>query len=138
MKLSAITIGPRSRRTLTGIDSLAASIEKVGLIHPPAVREVDGQFVLVAGHRRIEAMRSLGWMTTSPPRSRPPSPHVVHPQPCSAAADYRVDLYPAPGRPAPISPQPCCVSLSEVRSASRSFPSFMSRPLPASTLFGFT
>lgn len=76
MKLSAITIGPRSRRTLTGIDSLAASIEKVGLIHPPAVREVDGQFVLVAGHRRIEAMRSLGWTTTSPPRSRPPSPHV--------------------------------------------------------------
>ena len=65
MKLSAIQIGTRSRRALTGIESLAASIEKVGLLHPPAVREAaDGSFVLVAGHRRIEAMKLLGWTET--------------------------------------------------------------------------
>lgn len=37
MKLSSIHIGERSRRAMTGIESLAASIEKVGLLHPPAV-----------------------------------------------------------------------------------------------------
>lgn len=39
MKLSSIHIGERSRRAMTGIESLAASTEKVGLLHPPAVRD---------------------------------------------------------------------------------------------------
>ena len=52
MKLSAIQIGTRSRRAMTGIESLAASIEKVGLLHPPAVREAaDG---LAEGDENVE------------------------------------------------------------------------------------
>jgi len=40
MKLSSIHIGERSRRAMTGIESLAASIEKVRpFLHPPAVRD---------------------------------------------------------------------------------------------------
>ncbi len=65
MKLSAIVVRDRSRRDLTGIESLARSIERVGLIHPPAVRELaDGSFALVAGHRRVEAMKRLGYTET--------------------------------------------------------------------------
>lgn len=61
VKIASIVVGERSRRDLTKIDSLAASIERVGLIQPPVVREIDGEFHLVCGQRRIEAMKSLGW-----------------------------------------------------------------------------
>lgn len=64
MKISDIVVGERSRRDLTKIDQLAASIERVGLIQPPVVREVGGAFHLVAGRRRLAAMEHLGWVTT--------------------------------------------------------------------------
>lgn len=57
----AIIVGERSRVRLAGIDSLAASINTVGLLQPPVVRPVDDTWVLVAGHRRLEAVRLLGW-----------------------------------------------------------------------------
>lgn len=58
--LSGITIdrATRQRRELTGIDDLAASIEKIGLINPPVIRK-DG--TLVAGERRVTACQQLGW-----------------------------------------------------------------------------
>jgi ParB-like chromosome segregation protein Spo0J len=31
------------------------------VLHPPAVRDVDGAWVLVAGFRRLQAVRDLGW-----------------------------------------------------------------------------
>lgn len=48
----------RQRRNLTNIHVLADSINRLGLIHPIVVtRDLD----LVAGERRFEAARSLGW-----------------------------------------------------------------------------
>jgi ParB/RepB/Spo0J family partition protein len=43
------------------IDSLTESIKKVGLINPIRVYEQEGFFVLIAGRRRIEAVKKLGW-----------------------------------------------------------------------------
>jgi ParB family chromosome partitioning protein len=43
-----------------GIDELAASISRVGLINPITVREVDGAYEVVAGHRRLLACRRAG------------------------------------------------------------------------------
>lgn len=59
--IESIAIQDRSRNTLRNVDSLARSIRERGLLHPVVVREVEGNLVLVAGQRRIEAARSLGW-----------------------------------------------------------------------------
>lgn len=59
--IADVAIQDRSRNTLRNIESLARSIRERGLLHPVVVREVDGRLVLVAGQRRIEAARSLGW-----------------------------------------------------------------------------
>jgi len=59
--ISEILVQDRSRKTMRNVESLARSIRERGLLHPVVVREVDGQLVLVAGQRRIEAARSLGW-----------------------------------------------------------------------------
>lgn len=58
--ISSITIdrAKRQRRTLDGIPELAKSIATTGLINPPVVSK-NGD--LVAGERRLEACRSLGW-----------------------------------------------------------------------------
>lgn len=48
----------RQRRELVGIESLAESIAKHGLIHPPIITR-DGE--IVAGERRFTAIQSLGW-----------------------------------------------------------------------------
>lgn len=48
----------RQRRELDGINELAESIARVGLINPPVIRR-SGE--LVAGERRYEAIKSLGW-----------------------------------------------------------------------------
>lgn len=49
----------RQRKELEKLPELAESIRKVGLIHPPVVTR---DFVLIAGERRLEACRSLGWL----------------------------------------------------------------------------
>lgn len=52
------------RKTLTEIPELAASIKEVGLIEPPILRiDDDGHYMIVAGHRRVAAVRHLGWTT---------------------------------------------------------------------------
>ncbi len=48
----------RQRRALTNLDVLANSISRLGLIHPIVITR---NLELVAGERRIEAIRSLGW-----------------------------------------------------------------------------
>ena len=42
------------------LDELAASIKKIGLINPLTVKEVDGGYEVVAGHRRLLAARRAG------------------------------------------------------------------------------
>ena len=58
IKIADIKIGSRLRKKLTDIDSLAASIAKVGLLHPPVIDENNK---LIAGFRRIKACEKLGW-----------------------------------------------------------------------------
>lgn len=48
----------RQRRTLKDIETLAESISRLGLIHPITI---DPDNYLVAGERRLEACRLLGW-----------------------------------------------------------------------------
>lgn len=58
MNINSIIIGKRHRRELGDIDGLAASIADVGLLHPVVVTPA-GE--LIAGQRRIEACKRLGW-----------------------------------------------------------------------------
>lgn len=58
VKVDAIRVEDRARREYVDIDTLAASIESIGLLHPLVVT---GDFRLVAGGRRLEAVRYLGW-----------------------------------------------------------------------------
>lgn len=50
--------GTRQRRELRGLDELAASIKARGLINPPVITR---DYILIAGERRTEACRRLGW-----------------------------------------------------------------------------
>lgn len=58
MKVSDIKVGKRHRKDLGDIDALAASIRDLTLLHPVVVT-VEGE--LVAGERRLEAVKRLGW-----------------------------------------------------------------------------
>lgn len=58
--LDAITVGVRHRKDLGDIDELAHSINVIGMLQPITITP-DG--VLVCGHRRLEAVRRLGWRT---------------------------------------------------------------------------
>lgn len=60
LALSSIVVNrtERQRKELRNIDELAESIMRIGLIHPPVVTR-DG--VLIAGERRLTAVRALGW-----------------------------------------------------------------------------
>jgi len=48
------------RQTFTGIEQLAKSISKVGILSPPLVRPRGESYSTVVGHRRTEAARYLG------------------------------------------------------------------------------
>lgn len=56
--IASIVIGVRRRTRIGRLQSLQRSIEKHGLIHPILLRNGNE---LVAGHRRLEACRQLGW-----------------------------------------------------------------------------
>lgn len=49
------------RDELDDIESLAASIRQQGLLQPLVVRPMEDHFEIVAGCRRYEALKSLGW-----------------------------------------------------------------------------
>ena len=56
--LDQVVVGHRRRKDMGDIDSLAASIEDIGLLHPITV---DEQGRLLAGARRLAACKLLGW-----------------------------------------------------------------------------
>jgi ParB-like nuclease domain/MT-A70 len=58
LPISKIKVRNRYRKSLGDIDTLAASIKEVGLLHPIVVRP-DGR--LIAGERRLVACKRLGW-----------------------------------------------------------------------------
>src|SRR6516162_8676373 len=57
-KVDQIKVGRRHRRDMGDIDGLAKDIEEVGLLHPIVLNSDD---VLVAGARRLDAVKKLGW-----------------------------------------------------------------------------
>jgi hypothetical protein len=60
--VEAIVVGDRARKDLGDIDELAASIDEHGLLHPVVI---DGSSNLIAGERRLAAVKSLGWGTVA-------------------------------------------------------------------------
>lgn len=58
VRIDSIKIGERHRKDMGDIAGLAASIESVGLLHPVVVTPA-GE--LIAGERRLEACRKIGW-----------------------------------------------------------------------------
>lgn len=54
---------PRVHMRGTAFNELKDSIDKVGLIEVPSARAVDGRYQLAFGHRRLAAVKSLGWKT---------------------------------------------------------------------------
>lgn len=62
LPIDRIVIRDRSRTELRNIESLANSIRETGgPLHPPVVRLDGNEYVLVAGARRLAAMRQLGY-----------------------------------------------------------------------------
>jgi ParB/RepB/Spo0J family partition protein len=60
--IAQIDIPPaRIRRELGSIQDLAYSVGSVGLLHPVLVYRVRNRYRLIAGERRLEAARMLGW-----------------------------------------------------------------------------
>lgn len=64
MQIADIRIGERVRKDMGDLDALAASIQTLGLMHPPGVTPGG---LLIFGHRRIQACTQLG-MTRVPVR----------------------------------------------------------------------
>ena len=58
--ISDIKIKKRVRKDLGDIEMLKESLSHYGLMNPITV---NSQYELVAGHRRLEAAKSLGWST---------------------------------------------------------------------------
>lgn len=58
LPIASIDVSGRHRRDMGDIPALALSISEVGLLHPVVVTPAGR---LVAGQRRLEACRSLGW-----------------------------------------------------------------------------
>lgn len=54
---------PRLKFDEEALQELANSIAEHGLLHPIIVREVENQFQLIAGERRLRACKLLGWRT---------------------------------------------------------------------------
>ncbi|MGX6446494.1 ParB/RepB/Spo0J family partition protein [Patulibacter sp. S7RM1-6] len=67
VRVDRIAADRNIRPDLPEIHDLALSIRQRGLLTPPLVRRKpggDGEFLLVAGHRRYAAIVALGWETT--------------------------------------------------------------------------
>lgn len=60
--IADIEVGERFRKDMGDLDALAASIERVGLLHAVvAAVAPSGRLRLVAGERRLRACQALGW-----------------------------------------------------------------------------
>ena len=57
--------------TDTDIRALAASIQQLGLIHPPVLKHLHSEYIIISGFRRIAACRQLGWSEISASVLRP-------------------------------------------------------------------
>lgn len=58
IRIEQIKVGQRIRQDLGNIEELAKSIKEIGLLQPIVVSE---DMTLIAGQRRLEACKTLGW-----------------------------------------------------------------------------
>ena len=58
LRVEAIRTGERARKALGDLQPLIDSITTMGLLHPIVVAE---NHALIAGHRRLEAVKALEW-----------------------------------------------------------------------------
>lgn len=65
----------RQRKEVTDVETLAESIGRIGLINPLTVTR---EHILVAGERRLTAIRALGWTNVSVQYTDELSPHELH------------------------------------------------------------
>ena len=63
IRCSDIQINNQNFFEVANIEELADSIDLVGLQQPLVVTKTDIGYLLIAGHRRFEAVKSLGWDT---------------------------------------------------------------------------
>jgi len=59
VKLSEIEVGERARKDYGDLKELASNLKKIGTIQPLVCYEVDGKLTLLAGGRRLEALKQL-------------------------------------------------------------------------------
>ena len=63
LKCSQIKTNEENFFEVSGIEELADSIDLIGLQQPLVVTKTDSGYLLIAGHRRFEAVKSLNWDT---------------------------------------------------------------------------
>lgn len=63
IRCSDIQVNAENFFEVSGIEELADSIDLIGLQQPLVVTKTDNGYLLIAGHRRFEAIKSLGWDT---------------------------------------------------------------------------
>ena len=61
LKCSQIKTNEENFFEVSGIEELADSIDLIGLQQPLVVTKTDSGYLLIAGHRRFEAVKTLGW-----------------------------------------------------------------------------
>jgi ParB/RepB/Spo0J family partition protein len=78
LSLALIDIPPaRIRRELGPIEDLAYSVSSIGLLHPVLVYRVRGRYRLIAGERRLQAARLLGWTEIDAMVREPSDNHLL-------------------------------------------------------------
>jgi len=60
VEIGSVLVRKRVRKELQDIEQLADSMNRLGQLHPITVTR---RYILVAGQRRLEAARFLGWST---------------------------------------------------------------------------
>ena len=73
VQIADIKIGARHRKDMGDIAGLADSIDSIGLLHPIVVTP---DWTLLAGRRRLEACRLLGWVEIPVTVLKPPDAGV--------------------------------------------------------------
>ncbi len=63
VKVADIVVPRKRMRTANHVEELASSIAQNGLLHALTLRADEGRLILVAGRRRLEAVRLLQWDT---------------------------------------------------------------------------
>lgn len=65
IEITELIEGYNPRKNVGDLDSLKHSIEEMGLLNPLLVRQVDGKYEIIAGHRRFLAAKEIGKKTLS-------------------------------------------------------------------------